>query len=305
MSIPHILKKTRYDFFLIWGHGLQHKEVIIQTIKNTPNFRIVRIMDHSPKSIRKFVQEVYSFDYAPFKHLKKKTKYLLKTPRQVLLIFVKNEDTQEILLGKKSYMHVECANVKALKEEIRNKLNPRKKDGTRSEHHVIHATDNEMQTSKMIQHLGFGSGINAFGSPSLVLKSAPYHLRKIKAFTLQKVKTEKLHTSQVINEPEKKASKGAIPIKSSLHFKFLQGEQTEYIHYYQKNRGKALKDAHFPDDFRNLSDNFTYLGADNETDYIIVSQDSESHYRIKDGSHRASILASKGVESILSVVINK
>ena len=66
----------RYDYLLIWGHGLQYKNEIVNEIESNPNFKIEYFIYHEPKSIKKLVNEIYSYDYAPVFHLKGKTKYL-------------------------------------------------------------------------------------------------------------------------------------------------------------------------------------------------------------------------------------
>ena len=56
----------RYDYFLIWGNGLKFKTQIINEIRADNNFQIVKILHHKPKSIKKLVRAIYSYDYAPF-----------------------------------------------------------------------------------------------------------------------------------------------------------------------------------------------------------------------------------------------
>ena len=78
---------SRYDFFLIWGHGLKFSDEIIKMIEDTKEITIKKIFYYKPKSISKFVKQVYSYDYVPFSHLKGKTRYLKKNTSRSFIHF--------------------------------------------------------------------------------------------------------------------------------------------------------------------------------------------------------------------------
>lgn len=181
--------KKRFDFFLIWGHGLQYKDEILKQLHNQPDFQIPTIYEHTAKNIKKIVRAVYDYDYAPFHLLRSKTKYLLKTPPEVLFIFAEDQNVKEAIYGSGKYLHVECQRIKTLKERLRRQFNPRNKNGSRSKHHVVHATDNELQTSKMVAYLGLGNDCRVFEGASKTLKNAPYHLGKIEALGIYRIET--------------------------------------------------------------------------------------------------------------------
>jgi hypothetical protein len=164
----------RYDYFLIWGNGLRYKNQIIDEIRKDNNFQIVKILHHKPKTIKKLVQAIYSYDYAPFWHLKSKTEYLLKTTPEVEFIFVKNIDPREDYVGEGDFRHVESQTVKHLKETIRDKYNERK-DDRRTEEHVVHASDNQEQTDYILRYLGFNEGLNYLTrEPNKLIKTKYY-----------------------------------------------------------------------------------------------------------------------------------
>ena len=119
------LRKKRYDYFLIWGNGMLYKEEILDIIRSKEFLKILRIMDYRPKSIARFIRTVYSYDYAPFQHLKAKTRYLLKTDPDVTLILVRNESPREIYRGQGAFRHIECERIKSMKQEIRNRFTPK------------------------------------------------------------------------------------------------------------------------------------------------------------------------------------
>lgn len=279
---------------------MQHKDEIIDEIKKHPDLSIKLIKAHTPKSIKTLINEVYSFDYAPIRHLRKKTRYLKKTPNSVLFIFIENNNVEETLLGKKKHIHVECQKIKVFKEEIRDRFNPKDKQGKRSEHHVIHASDNHQQTIKMLHHLKVNQHRqDPFSPPSKILTGAPHHLKSIKCFEIRTVKTAELRQLEIQNDGNKKL----IPINESRHYKLLKGYTSSYIEYYDQNRGNTLTDPHFKDTFLRLAENFNYLGEAHPADYIITQKNKQNQYVIKDGSHRAAILAYNNTESVLVAVI--
>ena len=153
------LKQTRMDCILIWGHGLEKFNDILNDIGANKNFKILKIQKHKPKSMRLFVKEMYSYDYAPFWHLKAKTKYLLKTEQEVCFIFIKNLDPNEDYFGENLFRHKESLTLKVFKEELRDKYSPYE-NGERTHNHVIHATDSEAQTEHMLKYLGYEDGVN-------------------------------------------------------------------------------------------------------------------------------------------------
>ena len=73
-------KKQRYDYFLIWGHGLPYQEQILRMIQGDTTLKIIDVRRFRPRNLPRFVNEIYSCDYAPREHLKAKTEYLMTLP---------------------------------------------------------------------------------------------------------------------------------------------------------------------------------------------------------------------------------
>ena len=153
------LRRQRYDYFLIWGNGLPYQNEILDILRDAESIEIIRLTSYKPKNIAKLVRAIYSYDYAPLQHLRAKTRYLLETIPEVLFIFVLNRDARERYVCTGAFRHVECANIKSIKEEIRNRFNPRK-EGKRTEEHVIHASDNESQVDHILKYLGVKAGVS-------------------------------------------------------------------------------------------------------------------------------------------------
>ena len=192
MNGSTLLKKTRYDYFLIWGNGIQYKHAILDIIRRQPSIHIVKIQNHIPNSIPKFVKTIYSYDYAPLQHLKAKTNYLLKTDPDVMFIFVHNQDVQEVYRGKGAFRHIECEQITIIKKEIRDKFNPRQ-NGKRTEEHVIHASDNESQVDHILRYLGYKTGLNLFKHVPNPLLTLPYYLGKFDKFSIQRINASQLY----------------------------------------------------------------------------------------------------------------
>jgi hypothetical protein len=297
------IKQVRFDYILIWGHGLRLQHEIIAEIRNADQLEIVDILKHKPTSIEDLVNEVYSHDYAPIEHLKGKLEYLLKgnIPPEVIFVFIKNSDAQEAYLGEDKFRHVESLRIKVLKEKIRDKFNPRQ-NGKRSEHHVIHASDNQIQTDYILKYLGYAKGIEQFQHRSNLILNSPYHLSSIKEFTIKRVSIADLRCKIVKSESPLRFK--ILPIEKTPHYKNLTGEAAFYKWYIYKFFGRLLRDNHYVEKFDNLNSSMKYLDKAHPRSYIICKFETEDEkYYILDGVHRAAILKFKGEESAVVAVV--
>lgn len=295
------LRKERYDYFLMWGNGIPYREEILDIIRSKEFIKILRIMDYRPKSIARFVRKVYSYDYAPFEHLKSKTKYLLNTEPVITLIFVRNKSPREIYCGQGAFRHIECERIKSVSEEIRNRFNPRE-NGRRTEEHVVHASDNESQVDHMLKMLGFKDGMEFLRKVPNPILSPPYYLPKFKEFTVRRVNTSQLYCDILRGNRESFWAE-AVEIKKTPHFTFLTGDMVPYKEYLSKFMGGPLTFDYSVEKFRILSRNFAYLEDPYATSYILVMEFRPSRYIVLDGVHRVSILKFRGVDSFSVAVI--
>ena len=294
---------NRYDYFLIWGNGLKYKNQIIDEIRKDNNFQIIKILHHKPKSIKNFVRAIYSYDYAPFWHLKHKTKYLLTTVTEVVFIFMENKNPCEDYRGEGTFRHIESQTVKRLKESIRDTYNQRK-DDQRSEDHVVHASDNEQQTDYILCYLGFKEGVNYLKrEPNKILKSK-YYIEPFLNFTIKKVDIEKLYCN-VIKGNRESYSIIRVPLDQTPHFACLSGKPETYQKYIEDFLGGPLTDNYSLDYFLNLSKNFNYLDGDHSNDYILVERIDPDSYLILDGLHRATNLKYHGQKNVIIAVIER
>lgn len=295
--------RVRYDTFIIWGNGLDQADEMIEEIRASSAFEIVRIQRYRPRNIRQFVRVVYENDFVPFEHLREKTKYLLKTRPEVVVVVARNRNPREELVGEGAFRQTQCLTVKALKERIRDKYNP-VRDGVRTEEHVIHGTDVEFQTDHILKVIGVPAGVGVFREPSHPLIDIPYHLDAFPPFLdfeLVWIPFRYLYCTVLGGEPHAPTAQ-TLHIDDSPHVRFLAGETEPYVEYVRKFSGSFLLDGHHPDDFRRLAAAFSYLEPPHERSFVVTERERADRYVVLDGLHRAAIVRSLGGAGLIVAV---
>jgi hypothetical protein len=290
------LVESRYDFFLIWGHGLQHKDKIIELIAKEEMFEIVMIIKHEAKNIKKLVKKVYEHDYVPYFHLKGKTKYLINTPREVMFIFVKNKHPREVWKLGHDTAHIESELMVGYKNIIRDMFND-KKDDRREENHVIHASDNELQVHHLLKYLGYDEGIYRFDRHKNKPFEVPHFIEIFDVYRIHKVNINDLICNTLVDNKHK-----AVNIEESPQYKFLLGFESEYKDYIERYKGTKLKAYYDLEKYKTMANDFIYLSKGHETNFVIVKKLND-RYIILDGLHRASLVKSQGDDKITIVEI--
>ena len=292
----------RIDAFIIWGHGLTNMEKIIEVIGNHKNFKILRVERYKPRNMRSFVKKIYSHDYAPYWHLRSKTRYLLKTKREVCFIFLENRYPVTEYFGEGQFRHKECKEIKSLKERIRDRFNPRI-GGERSHDHVVHATDSPDQADQYMRLLGYKLGVQYFTKTERFLK-IPYYLQEYKKFEVKVVPANHLMCSIAMGESWNSYSTRICNIRESPQYKFLTGYEEDYTLYVSKFLGGPLKEYYNTVKFRALSKNFQYLASPHCTSFVITYEKDGSQL-ILDGLHRATMHLVQGHKDIKVCQISK
>ncbi|MHC1588268.1 MAG: hypothetical protein ACXQS1_00450 [Methermicoccaceae archaeon] len=278
----------RYDYFIIWGHGLKYSKEIIEFIRSQKFMEIKMIRTYKVKNVRKLVNVVYDYDYAPLRHLKSKTRYLLNVNPTVCVIFVRNNEPREEMVGEGAFRHIECQNVKKVKNEIRNRFNPAK-DGVVSDDHVVHASDNVFQVDYLLRFLGFEDGVAHLEKKPNPILSLPYHISKFSSFRIKKVKASQIYCRVLRGELENFTTE-IVPLEQSPHYRYITGETDEYEKYLEKYGGYLLTDDHSTGNLEHLFEDSVYLESPQDTSYILVEEFHPDKYVILDGVHRASKL---------------
>lgn len=297
-----MISNYRYDYLLIWGHGLIYEDDILAIIDSFP-FEILYIHRLKPKSIKRLIRAVYSYDYAPFEHLKSKTRYLLSTPAEVLFIFFRNIYPQEYYAGEGAFRHIECAQIKKIKTQIRELFNPHI-NGELSHNHVAHASDNSLQTHFILKWLGMRQGIYDILPQSFPFMEVPYHLPAINLLGICNIPVDKIWCRNVFGSRWKYKSK-EIRLNESVQYHALTKDLESYARYLDTFRGTALKEHYSVNRLLNLENDLEYLTPPHTNEYIILSNKSDENerYFVLDGLHRTAILAKRNHTHILAAII--
>lgn len=281
----------RFDYFLIWGNGLEYTHNILDLIRTDSNFKILSIYKFDIKEdMQSFIRKVYSSDTVPFEHLITKSKYLLNTSPHVVLILVKNLNPQECYFGDGEFKHIQCNNVKELKEKIRNKYN-NKIDGKRTEEHVIHASDYESQVDHILNLFNLEKKEFYVSSSNPIVKASPF----LYDFDYESIRV-KLSDLYISNIHE------TVKLEDSNQYKYVIGNKDNYKQYWDENYGKVLIEDHSFESFDKLIQCYQYSEKDED---LIVVDNITGKYIILDGVHRAAILKSKGHEYIRCALIKR
>jgi hypothetical protein len=275
---------SRFDCILIWGHGIKYLKDILKDIRENENFEILKIQRHNPKSIKSFVKQMYSYDYAPFWHLKNKTKYLLKSSNEVCFIFIKNLNPNEDYLDEGDFRHKESLSLKKFKEELRDKYNPYE-NLIRSHNHVIHATDSESQTEHMLNYLGYNEGVSLFEAENNFI-DAPYYLKGYFNLLFQEISVDDLYCNIIEGDSWNKYNTKKVKVEESPQFIGLTRNMNIYKLYVDKFIGGPLQEDYNLDRYKKISSGFEYLKSPYETSFILVEKMNDK-YLILDGLHRA------------------
>lgn len=288
ISINNLLINRRYGYFLIWGHGLSCKDNILQSIRKKVFIDILRIIRYKPSDMKKFISIIYSNNYAPLHHLINKTKYLLQTPHEVLFIFFRNNSADERFFGNGSFKHTECVKIKRFKEKIRNQYNPRK-NNRRTENHIIHASDNEVQVDYVLKYLGFDNGIQTLKNRPNNNLSLPSFLPNFSTFRIKEINSSQL-VCNILKGNINSFKTKTVEISKSPHYRCLCGDSMLYKNYVDRFLGGPLQCDYCIDNFLKLSKKMRYLKYPYSSSYIVVEEIQTNRYLIIDGLHRASIL---------------
>jgi len=283
-------KKHRMDYFMIWGHGIQYTNQIMDILRNDIDIEIITIVRKMATNIVQFIQDVYACDTVPFEHLRDKTNYLLTVDPKIVFILVKNLNAHEEYFGEGAFRHIQCRHIKNIKEEIRNNFNPRI-DGKRTEDHVIHASDYESQVEHVLKVLGLPPLESYIREPNSEL-DVPYHLGSFEHYEVRQVAIDELLANIL--------ERGLTPLVETPHYQYIVGNKEIYKKYHGKYCGSELTDDHFPEAFDLMINNFKYdfTKTDGKRSLILAKPLAYGRYQILDGVHRACILKAHGTESV-------
>lgn len=143
-----------YDIecFVIWGHGLKYKKEIINEIKE--KFTVLAIVDKKISNLKKFVREMYIEEVLKIgHHILKKNRHLAESPRYATMVLVKvvEKDKSFDCKGHGIAGNICSTYSQHFKQNLRDRYNPKKQTGERTEYHVIHTADTPVQTDNVLR----------------------------------------------------------------------------------------------------------------------------------------------------------
>ena len=251
----------RFDVFMIWGNGIQHKYEIIKILREKKEIEILTIHKIIINDVEEFIKKTYTCDTVPWEHLIAKSKYLLKAPKVVYFILVVNHNVHERYFDDGEFRHIQCAYIKEIKEEIRNLYNPRKEDGSRTDEHAIHATDYESQVDYLLQTFNLSlkeTYLNQF----IKKLEVPFYLSYITNYCIKNINIDGIY-AYILEQ-------GPVKLENTPHFKYVNGEKQQYENYIEKHLGIELTNDHTPKSYDNLIKKFDYQGYNESIQLIIV-----------------------------------
>lgn len=289
------MKKTRMDYVLIWSHGIQYVQGIMDIIRSYEDIDIVTIVAFDVEDISKFVWAVYSTDTYPMQHLIDKTAYLMHTEPEVIFILLRNRNTQEKESGSGEFRGVQCQLIEKLKWEIRGKYNPRDKNGQDTHNHVIHVSDFESQVVHILKLLRLPDikYYNRIPNKDLDL---PHHIQPFDSYSVEEIDIDNIYA--YITDVDK------CKLEDTPHFEYLNGNKQVYVDYYNKYFATILRDDHMPGAFDHMIKDFKYnYISDNGRRSIALVTKSDDCYIVEDGVHRLAILKHRNVKFVKVAVI--
>lgn len=284
----------RYDLFIIWANGLKYKKQIIADIETHGYFEIVLAQEIEIGSIKRFINHVYNFDYAPKIHLISKTKYLKSLDHRAMYVLVRNNNPDEYFEGKGKFQHIESRTVKQFKERLRNKYNDYI-DGKRTENHIVHATDNEQQVDGILRYIRKKNGLAEFQTSQIL--RVPFHLGNIDEFEVEYILFKNMY-ARILNDK----GMDLVSLEETPQYKYLVKQTDDYKKYLSKYQYSRLSKTFHVDKLAKLYESITYESYLKYGNYIIIREmGKDKKFVIADGVHRSVAMYAKGYEGAVVV----
>ena len=282
----------KFNFFLVWNHGIKYITDILDIISGKKDIKIVYVKRVQANNIDSLIDNIYKYDPETKHHIESKTKYLKQYDGDIFIILCLNSNYQEVSDGKTR----NCKHINKLKWDIRALFNPKHPNKIASDklprgvthNHVIHANDTENEVFHIFKYLKLQNPFHYVRNSCLTERiDGDFHLDSFSNYTIQNINIDDIKCNT--------CDRGVTNIEETPHYKFVNGEEDEYISYFNKYIGKSLTQNQTPNRFRGLMRNFDCNSYNQNNYYLIIVS---SKYVVQDGLHRLSILKKNNIKSI-------
>jgi hypothetical protein len=285
---------TMYNSIIIWGHGIEYMDNIINSLKDNIDCDILNIKKIAVVNINDFINNCYKLEMINKNHIIAKTNYLKKVEPNVIHVLIKNYGVKYKTYGSGSFKVISDENIVNWKWKIREKFNPKQENFKKeplskgiSHNHVIHLTDTTEECNELCKYC-LNKLPNNFENVFKYNIYIPWHLSvKIKNITVDKINIDDIKVN-VINI-------GKTKIIDSPVYQYIIGNKEPYIKYWNNNKGNKLQDDHSPKTFDKLINTFKPEQYNyNDKNLIIITP----NLIVIDGHHRISILKHAQINNI-------
>lgn len=307
-------KKNRLDYFIVWGHAIDHLPGIVNIIAESEEVDILYIKKKNIVDLSKFIDDIYAKEWpsVPKQHTLDKSSFLYVVPKEVALILVMNKNPSVRIQSNKNplFRMPESETIKNIKTKIRGKYDPNKGGkgliqlvpGYNPDQHVVHASDFPEQIQNALDIFEM-KDVNHWHQ----YWQNKHHPSTMKNNSINAIFVDIDSIFMNILDFNKNVldfNKNIISvrIKDSPHYEYLCGRKEAYIKYWNRFCGDILRENHSPIAFEKLANNFQYLRVPYQNCFIKVHKHDDSYISF-DGDHRLAIVKYLGYKKIQVEVV--
>lgn len=289
---------TMYNSIVIWGHGIEYMDDIIDSLRNSIDCNMLNIKEISVNNMDDFINNCYKLEMINKDHIAAKTNYLKKVKPKVIHILIKNYGVKYKKYGSGSFEVISDENLVNWKWKIRERFNPRQKNFKRhplsegiTHNHVIHLTDTSEECNELSKYCL--NNLPDYFENKFNIVNIPWHISDKRKITIDKKNINDIKVSVI--------DMGKVHIIDSPLYQYVIGNKTPYINYWNKNKGGKIQDDHTPKKFDKLINTFNPNKYNyNDKNLILVTSD----LIVLDGHHRISILKRSGINNIKVAILH-
>ena len=287
-----------YNSIIIWGHGIEYMDDIIDSLRNNIDCDILNIREVRVNNMDDFINNCYKLEMINKNHIAAKTNYLKKVKPNIIHILIKNYGVKYKKYGSGSFEVITDENLVNWKWKIRERFNPRQKNFKRkplsegiTHNHVIHLTDTSEECNELSKYCL--NKLPSYFENKFNVVNIPWYISDKRKITIDIKNINDIKVNVI--------DMGKVNIIDSPLYQYVIGNKTAYINYWNKNKGGKIQNDHSPKNFDKLINTFDYNKYNyNDKNLILVTSD----LIVLDGHHRISILKHVGFNNIKVAILH-